>query len=91
MKSEFDQKLGKESKDIDWEAIETVYMWHPAFDRTDAKKVAVDLYKMLGVRPFLEMYDPAVKARNMDAKIQALKIQLTQAKEEYKIYKEENC
>ena len=90
MKSEFDEKLGKKSKYMDWEAIERVYMWHPSFDRTDAKKVTVDLYKLLGVRPFLEMYDTATKAMEIQEEVNRIGAQLETAKTKLKEFNESN-
>jgi hypothetical protein len=81
MINEFNEKLGREVKLIDWDAIERVYMWHPAFDRTDAKKIAVELYKLLGVVPFLAMWDDATKAMQIQEEVTAAKQALESAKQ----------
>lgn len=92
MKHEFDAMLGKEMEcsDMDWEIVEMVYMWHPTLDRADAKSVSAKLYGMMGVRPFLEMYDTATKAKDLQAKVTEAKQALEAAKLDYDEFHKSN-
>lgn len=90
MISEFNETLDKECNEMDYEVVEAVYMWHPAFDREDGKRVAIELYRLMGVRPFLEMHPTAMKGKDLHDKCESLRAQLRAAEADMRNFKADN-
>lgn len=60
MKQEFENLIGKEVSDKDYEVIDRVYTFHPAISETEGKKQIADIYNAGGmtvIRGMLEAAD----------------------------------
>lgn len=49
MKQEFENLIGKEVSDKDYEVIDRVYTFHPAISETEGKKQIADIYNAGGM------------------------------------------
>ena len=57
MKQEFENLIGKEVSDKDYEVIDRVYTFHPAISETEGKKQIADAGGMTVIRGMLEAAD----------------------------------
>ena len=82
-KTEFENIVGDEVTDGDYEKIEAVYMWHPAISETDGKKQIADLYNMGGMGIISDMLPVAAQVRSMENEIERLQAEIGEIKKRY--------
>lgn len=68
--------FGGKITDEDYNAIEFVYMFHPAIDESDGKEQIVDLVGNFGMRIVFDMFPTARKAKSIEAAIAGTREQL---------------
>lgn len=59
MKQEFENLIGKEVSDKDYEVIDRVYTFHPAISETEGKKQIADIYNAGGMTVIRDMLEAA--------------------------------
>lgn len=72
MKSEFEDLIHGSVTDEEYELIETVYMWHPAIRTTSGKEEVAELYKSFGLIIFKDMFQRAMKLKEINEEIRSL-------------------
>ncbi len=82
-KREFEEKIGKEIADSDYEIIEIVYAWHPVISNVDGKQQMADLYEIGGMTIIKDMLPRAEKAFELNQKMEKLEAELNKLRLEY--------
>ncbi|MDE6233440.1 MAG: hypothetical protein K2M60_08880 [Lachnospiraceae bacterium] len=65
-KREFEKMIEQHVSDVEYETIETVYMWHPSVKQVSGKEEVAELYKSFGMAIFHDMLPRAEKARELE-------------------------
>lgn len=86
-KQEFKALTKREFTDKEYEAIETVYTFHPAISETEGKKQIASLYDTFGIRIIVDMMPTATKAKEYEERIAQKKHELGELQEEFKKFK----
>lgn len=76
MKHEFEQRIGREISNEDYEKVQTVYTYYPA-KGLDKDKVA-EMYRIFGMRIFEDMLPRAKKVMELEIQIQQAKKALSE-------------
>lgn len=77
MRHEFEQRIGGEISQEDYEVIETVYIYYPTQTGVVGDKdFYAGLYKTLGMRAFRDMYPLARQIADIEDEIRTLQVQL---------------
>lgn len=71
-KSEFEYLIHGSVTDEEYELIETIYMWHPAIRNTSGKEEVAELYLSFGLVIFRDMYQRAMKVKDIEEEIRSL-------------------
>jgi hypothetical protein len=87
-KQEFKALTNREFTDKEYEAIETVYTFHPAISETEGKKQIASLYDTFGFRIIADMLPTAIKAKELEEQIARKKHELEELQEEFKRLKD---
>lgn len=66
MKHEFEERVGGEISDQNYEIIETVYTWHPAINEVGGKDQIATLYETGGMPLIKSMLEAANIMMNLD-------------------------
>lgn len=66
MKHEFEERIGAEISDREYELIETVYTWHPAISEAGGKDQIATLYKTGGTSLIKSMLEAANIMMDLD-------------------------
>jgi hypothetical protein len=82
-KQEFEEKIGKEISDSDYQAIEIVYMWHPSISNSNGKQQIADIYAIGGMTIIMDMLWRAERAFEIGQKIAKLESDLNAWKQDY--------
>lgn len=82
-KREFEERIHGHVSDRDYELIETVYTFHPVIKDSGGKDQIAQIYLAGGMPVMRDMYPTAVKAKDKDERIRALKAQIAEAEEEF--------
>lgn len=69
MKHEFEEIIGGFVKKEEYDAIEFVYIWHPAFSNEDGKQQIADIYKAGGMTVINDMSKRAVLNKDLEEMI----------------------
>ena len=72
MKTEFEDLIHGVVTVEEFELIESLYMWDPAFRNTSGKEDVGVLYKSFGIIIFKDMYPRAMKLKEIDEEIRSL-------------------
>lgn len=64
-KEEFEDLVGQALSDMDYEIIETVYLYHPAIRDVSGKEEVAELYKSFGMTIFYDMFQRAKKNQDL--------------------------
>jgi predicted aldo/keto reductase-like oxidoreductase len=83
-KQEFKALAKREFTDKEYEAIETVYTYHPSISETEGKKQIASLYDTFGIRIIADMMPTATKAKEYEERIAQKKHELEELQEEFK-------
>lgn len=83
-KQEFKNLTNREFTDKEYEAIETVYTFHPAISETEGKKQIASLYDTFGFRIIADMLPTAIKAKEYEELIAMKKHELEELQEEFR-------
>lgn len=67
MKCEFEERIGGEVRQSDYDIIEHVYTWHPTISNIDGKEQIAMLYKMGGMCLIKDMQPTAKLMEELDA------------------------
>lgn len=81
MKCEFEERIGGEVRQSDYDIIEFVYTWHPAISNTDGKDQIANLYKMAQMSIIKDMYETAQFMEKLDGERRAAENRLREIKE----------
>jgi len=87
-KQEFKNLTNREFTDKEYEAIETVYTFHPAISETEGKKQIASLYDTFGFRIIADMLPTAIKAKEIEEQITRKRHELEELQEELKRLKD---
>ncbi len=71
-KSEFEDLVHGSVTDEEYELIETIYMWYPAIRNTSGKEEVAELYLSFGIIIFKDMFQRAMKLKEIDGEIRSL-------------------
>ncbi len=71
-KSEFEDLGHGSVTDEEYELIETIYMWYPAIRNTSGKEEVAELYLSFGIIIFKDMFQRAMKLKEIDGEIRSL-------------------
>lgn len=80
-KQEFEERIGGEVRQSDYDVIEYVYTWHPAIRNTEGKDQIANLYKMAQMSIIKDMYETAQFMEKLDAERRVAENQLRKIKE----------
>lgn len=69
MRREFEEIIGSAVKKEEYDAIEFVYTWHPAFSNTEGKQQIADIYKAGGMTVINDMSKRAVLNKDLEEMI----------------------
>ncbi|MBP2071181.1 hypothetical protein [Thermoanaerobacterium butyriciformans] len=83
-KQEFKRLSKRDFTDAEYEAIETVYTFHPAISETEGKQQIASLYDTFGFRIIADMLPTAIKAKEYEEQIAQKKRELGKLQEEYR-------
>ena len=83
-KHEFEQRILQPISDEDYKLIEFVYQFHPVVRETSGKEEVAELYKSFGMAIFRDMEPRAQKAKVLEDKIRACRIELERLTDELK-------
>ena len=83
-KQEFKSLTTREFTDKEYEAIETVYTFHPAISETEGKKQIAGLYDAFGFRIIADMLPTAIKAKEIEEQITRKRYELEELQKELK-------
>jgi hypothetical protein len=83
-KQEFKHLTKRDFTDAEYEAIETVYTFHPAISETEGKKQIASLYDTFGFRIIADMLPTAINAKELEEQITRKRHELEELQEEYK-------
>lgn len=70
MKQEFENLIGKEVSDKDYEVIDRVYTFHPAISETEGKKQIADIYNAGGMAVIRGMLEAADIMNNLEKELE---------------------
>lgn len=87
-KQEFTALTKREFTDAEYEAIATVYTFHPSISETEGKKQIASLYDTYGIRIITDMLPTANKAREYEEQITKKRHELEELQEEFTNFKE---
>jgi len=80
-KQEFKALTKRDFTDKEYEAIETVYTFHPAISETEGKQQIASLYDTFGFRIIADMLPTAIKAKEYEEQIARKKHELEELQE----------
>jgi len=83
-KQEFKHLTKQDFTDAEYEAIETVYTFHPAISETEGKKQIASLYDTFGFRIIADMLPTAINAKELEEQITRKRHELEELQEEYR-------
>ena len=83
-KQEFKALTTREFTDKEYEAIETVYTFHPAISETEGKKQIASLYDTFGFRIIADMLPTAIKSKEIEEQITRKRYELEELQKELK-------
>jgi len=87
-KQEFKALTKRDFTDKEYEAIETVYTFHPAISETEGKQQIASLYDTFGFRIIADMLPTAIKAKELAEPMTRKRHELEELKEEFKRLKD---
>ena len=79
-KQEFEERIGGEVRQKDYDIIEYVYTWHPAISNTEGKDQIATIYKMGGMCIIKDMQPTAKLMEELDAEKREAEYQLSKIK-----------
>mgnify|MGYP000911950086 FL=1 len=83
-KQELKRLTKRDFTDAEYEAIETVYTFHPAISETEGKQQIASLYDTFGFRIIADMLPTAIKAKEYEEQIARKKHELEELQEKYR-------
>jgi hypothetical protein len=83
-KQEFESRTTKPITDSDYAKVELVYTFHPSIDCNKGKDEIAQLYNMFGMRVIMDMIPTAEKAKDLEDRIMAARLNLERLTEEFK-------
>ena len=87
LKREFEERIGREVSDKDYDIIDFVYTFHPCISDTDGKAQVVAMYLACGIAPFRCMMKEAQKAKELEEAIRVTSESLESLKRDYETLK----
>ncbi len=87
LKREFEERIGREVSDKEYEIINFVYTFHPCISDTDGKAQVVAIYLACGIAPFRCMTQEAQKAKELEEAIRVSSESLVSLKRDYEALK----
>ena len=81
-KSEFEELIGQNVMDSDYEVIEKVYTFHPAVKEVSGKEEVAELYKSFGMSVFYDMLPRAERSCELEKKLRKVQAEANRIKEE---------
>lgn len=83
-KQELKRLTKRDFTDAEYEAIETVYTFHPAISDTEGKQQIANLFDTFGFRIIADMLPTAIKAKELEEQITRKRHELEELQEEYR-------
>ncbi len=85
MKEEFEERIGGEVRQSDYDVIEYVYTWHPAISNTEGKDQIAQIYQIGGMAIVLDMLETAEAAADLEKEMREAVTKVNWIKERQEI------